>query len=390
MSPHSPSARGGFPRLRIGVVGCGLIAQVMHLPYLRELHERFEVTALCDISAAARSFAAEQFFPEARRLERWEDVVAESLDAVMVLTPGSHAPVAIAAAEAGAHVFVEKPMCFSTDEGAAMVAAADRAGVRLMVGYVKRYDPAYERAVERVGGMSDLRLVRVTTLEAPLEPYVAHYPLRRAADVDEGTLAALAEDDRARVREAIGAAADDPVLHRAYRVVLLDCLVHELNALRGLLGEPDELRFAAVSGEATGLTAVLRFGSAECVLVWADLPGLTRYEQELAFYAPGSRMAISFPSPFLRSMPARLLSESGGPDTVASARSEEIVSFEEAFKRELVEFHEAVTGEREPRTPGRDGIRDVALAQAFVRCAGAGEPVASPSAVELPVSGGGE
>ena len=50
-------------RLRTGVLGCGLIAQVMHLPYLRELAERFEVTALCDLSPNARA-AAGSLFPD--------------------------------------------------------------------------------------------------------------------------------------------------------------------------------------------------------------------------------------------------------------------------------------------------------------------------------------
>ena len=39
-------------RLKVGVIGCGLIAQVMHLHYLRELAEQFEIAALCDVSAA--------------------------------------------------------------------------------------------------------------------------------------------------------------------------------------------------------------------------------------------------------------------------------------------------------------------------------------------------
>ena len=57
----------------------------------------------------------------------------------------------MAAAQAGLHVFVEKPMCFSAAEGRAMVAAAEQAGVTLMVGYPKRYDPAFARFAEEAG-----------------------------------------------------------------------------------------------------------------------------------------------------------------------------------------------------------------------------------------------
>src|SRR6059036_2102803 len=121
-------------KIRVGVIGCGLVAQVMHLPHLRELDDRFEVVAVCDLATGALEFAG-AMFPTARRHVTWEGLLGD-VDAVLVLTAGSHAPVAIAAAEAGVHVFVEKPMSFSVDEGRAMVAAAERADVRLMVGYM--------------------------------------------------------------------------------------------------------------------------------------------------------------------------------------------------------------------------------------------------------------
>ena len=54
-------------------------------------------------------------------------LIACDLDAVLILTSGSHAPIAIAAAQAGRHLLIEKPMCFSVDEGKAMIAAAERA-----------------------------------------------------------------------------------------------------------------------------------------------------------------------------------------------------------------------------------------------------------------------
>jgi predicted dehydrogenase len=361
-------------RLRVGVVGCGLVAQVMHLHYLGELADRFEVVALCDVSPAALDHAS-RLFPAAARHSRWQDLLEEPCEVVLVLTPGSHAPVAIAAAEAGKHVFVEKPMCFSVEEGRRMVAAAEQAGVRLMVGYMKRYDPAYEALAARLDRGS-VRLARVTTLESPLEPYVAHYPLRRG-ELDPALAAELAADDERRVVEAIGAV--DEVLRRAYRSILLDSMVHELNAVRGLLGEPEELRFAHVWGDPTGVAAALAFDGAECVCTWVDLPGVARYEQELAFFAPDERARLVFPSPFLRSMPTRLVLEGGEPGSPSAWQAEHVCSYEEAFARELVELHACVVEERAPRTPGEDGLRDVALCQAIVRACVEGRPVAAPT-----------
>jgi predicted dehydrogenase len=361
-------------RLRVGVVGCGLVAQVMHLPYLTELDELYEVEVLCDLSPEVAAACARRYAVP-RTVTRWEDAVAADLDAVFVLTSGSHAPIAVAAAEAGLHVFVEKPMCFSAAEGHEMVEAARRADVRLMVGYMKRYDPAYERLGAELATLDDLRLVRVTTLESPLEPYVAHYPLTPPGRLEPELLAEVRRDADERVRAAIGDAGAAGT--HAYRAVLLDSLVHELNMLRGLLGEPDRLDFVSVREH--GLSLVLDFRGVECLLTWVDLPGIARYGQELAFFAPDRRATLSFPSPFLRSEPTTLVLEGGDAGSSRSWQTVETVSYEEAFKRELVEFHAACSEGRDPRTPGEDGLRDVALCQAVVRAFVDGRPVDRPS-----------
>jgi predicted dehydrogenase len=346
----------------------------MHLPYLRELSDHFQVVALCDLSEEALRFAT-TVHPDASTHSRWEDVLEARPDVVMVLVGGSHAPAAIAAAEAGIHVFVEKPMCLSLEEGDAMISAAERSGVRLMVGYMKRYDPAYEQLAARLDRES-VRFARVTTLESPFQPYVEHYALAQGS-IDPDLAAELAGDDARRVNVAVGDLPEP--IRRTYRAVLLDSMIHELNAVRGLLGEPDELRFADVWGEITGVTATLRFGAAECVFSWVDLPGIARYEQELAFYGADERAALTFPSPFLRSMPTRLVLETGEAGTPASARTERTASYEEAFERELVELHAAITEDREPRTPGSDALRDVALCGAIAASAHDGRPRSSPS-----------
>lgn len=371
-------------RLRVGVVGCGLVAQVMHLPYLAELDDRFEISVLCDLSEDVAAACARRYGVD-RTVTRWEDVIGDEVDAVFVLTSGSHAPVAIAAASAGLHVFVEKPMCFSVDEGLRMIEAARLSDVRLMVGYMKRYDPAYERLDEELHGFDDLRLVRVTTLESPLEPYVAHYPLVAPSAIESDVLAGLQADTDERIRAAIGDAG--PRATHLYRAVLLDSLVHELNALRGLLGEPDRLEHVSVSEH--GVSLVLSFGAAQCVLSWVDLPGIARYDQEFAFFAPDRRATLRFPSPFLRSEPTLLELAGGEPGTSRSWETIETVSYEEAFKRELVEFHAAIVEGREPRTSGDDGLRDVALSQAIVRAYAEGRAIERPSDVSAIVGGSG-
>ena len=309
-----------------------------------------------------------------RTFDRWEDLIAEPLDAVMVLTPGSHAPMAIAAARAGQHVFVEKPLAFAPDEGAAMVAAAAAADVRLMVGTMRRYHLAYERLVALAAELDDIRLVQSTTLESPLEPYVAHRPLIRPTAPHAPDPAAVSADDAAIARALGPDAGDDE--RWTYRFVLLDNLVHEFSMLRGVLGEPDAVRYARMDRRTASVQ--LTFGEVECHVAWVDLPGIAHYEQRLSLHAPQGRLALSLPSPFLRNAPGHLAVEGGDPGTAHAWVRDEVLGYDDAFKRELVEFHAAITEGREARTSGIDGLRDLLL------CAAVAEAARSGAAVDVP------
>jgi predicted dehydrogenase len=365
-------------RLRAGVVGCGVIAQVMHLPHLAELDDRYELAAVCDLSQSVAQACAQRF-GAAQTFTAWEDLVAADLDVVLVLTSGSHAPAAIAAAQAGRHVFVEKPMCLGVDEGRAMIDAAAAAGVQLMVGTMKRYDPAYERLLELLGEPGDMRLVRVTTLESPFEPYVGHYPLTPPpGDVPAATLERLRAADDERL-DAVLPGADAETRH-CYRWMLLDNLVHELNALRGALGEPVSVDHAQLSRRVCSVELTFAGGIA-CHLSWVDLPGIARYRQQFAFYAPDRRLTLTLPSPYLRGMPSELVVEGGEPLGLASWSRREDVSYEQAFKRELVELEAAIREGRPPRTDGLDGLHDVALCGSIARAHMTREAVQVPSAV---------
>ena len=346
----------------------------MHLHYLRELSDRFETSVLCDIAPENAAASAERFGVP-KTCTDWRELLREPLDAVLVLTGGSHAPMAIEAARAGLHVLVEKPMCFSSAEGAAMVEAADDAGVTLMVAYNKRYDPAYLRFQEEAAALADRRFLRVTTLESPLQPYVAHYPLAPVSRPPEAVLERIRVESAASITAALGDA--DEGMRRVYHSVLLDTLVHELNAVRGLLGEPDRLDYADLSPER--VTVMLRFGDLPVAIHWIDLPGIARYRMEFALYAPDRRVTLAFPSPFLRSEPSMLEIEEGDAGSTRARVSQEVTSFESGFKRELLAFHRAATEGTHPVTSGLDGLRDIALCQAIVACHRFGRPIEHPT-----------
>ena len=127
--------------LRIGVLGTGAIAQIVHLPVLSELPGA-SVTAVCDRDyAKAKAIAARM---DIRKVyERDEDLFAsEEVDAVIICSPSHlHEPQAIAALETGKHVLVERPLALDAKGAEAVVKAAEKADRVLMVALNNRYRP---------------------------------------------------------------------------------------------------------------------------------------------------------------------------------------------------------------------------------------------------------
>src|SRR5205809_2484241 len=92
-------------RLRVGVIGCGTVAQIMHLPYLHSMPDLFEIAALSDLSPGLLKILGERYGVSAKqRFTNYHDLLASDVDAVLVLNSGSHAPQILAAAKAGKHV----------------------------------------------------------------------------------------------------------------------------------------------------------------------------------------------------------------------------------------------------------------------------------------------
>src|SRR5437764_11468679 len=147
--------------IRMGIIGCGSVAQVMHLPHMCDL-DQFQIAALSDISAETLAAVGDHYGVAARYTDYNEMLAREDIDAVGIFTSTTHAPPALAALRAGKHVFSEKPLCYTQAEIDELRAAIQAAGRKLMVAYMKRYDPGYRYARERIQAMSDLRYIRVT------------------------------------------------------------------------------------------------------------------------------------------------------------------------------------------------------------------------------------
>ena len=131
-------------KLRIGIVGCGGIANGKHLPALKNESDRVEMVAFCDLIPERAEQAAKEYgTPDAKTCTDYHELIADkSIDVVHVCTPNrSHCEISVAALEAGKHVMCEKPMAKTAADARLMLDAAKRTGKKLTIGYQNRCNP---------------------------------------------------------------------------------------------------------------------------------------------------------------------------------------------------------------------------------------------------------
>lgn len=134
--------------IKVGLIGCGKIGQVRHLPEYAA-NPNCKITALYDINLERAKALAEQY--GATAYPSVEALLASDVDAVSVCSSNtSHAEIAIAALKAGKHVLCEKPMATTLEDCEAMVAAARAAGKHLMIGQNQRLAGAHKKAKELI------------------------------------------------------------------------------------------------------------------------------------------------------------------------------------------------------------------------------------------------
>ena len=145
---------------RVGIVGCGGIANGKHLPALKAL-PNVKMVAFCDLIRERAEKALKEYGAEGAKIyDTYEELVADpTIDVVHVLTPNrSQAELTIDALHAGKHVMCEKPMAKTAADARRMVEAAKETGKKLTIGYQHRHKPEsrFLKSVIERGDLGDI------------------------------------------------------------------------------------------------------------------------------------------------------------------------------------------------------------------------------------------
>lgn len=129
-------------KLKVGIIGCGGIANQKHLPALKQSNDLAEIVAFCDIRIERAEKAAKEYgVSNAKVYKDYHQLLEDrSIDVVHICTPNVfHAPMTVDAFEAGKNVLCEKPMSHSADEAQKMIEAWKKSGKHFTIGYQNRF-----------------------------------------------------------------------------------------------------------------------------------------------------------------------------------------------------------------------------------------------------------
>ncbi len=310
-------------RLRTAVIGVGYLGR-FHAQKYAQL-EGSELIAVADANAEAAQRVAEELGVEA--LADYRDVLGR-VDAISIAVPTPlHHPIACAALERGIHVLVEKPIATTVAEAREMVDIADRRGCVLQVGHLERFNPAI---VAAAGRLRTPRFVESHRL-APFK--------QRGTDVS----------------------------------VVLDLMIHDIDLIQELVGEPiesiDAVGAKVFSGEIDIVNARIRFRGG-CVANTTASRVSVKQERKIRIFQDDAYLSIDMQQKIL----TVIRKKDAGPVESPAQVSIEEESFDQgdALRDEIAAFLKAIRDQTAPVVTGEEGLRALQTAMRITELVQAG------------------
>lgn len=304
-------------KLNVAAIGVGSLGR-HHARNYSELSAagRVQLVGVCDADAETAARVATDCSCVA--FTDWRELLGK-VDAVSVATPTeTHCEIACAFLESGVHVLVEKPIALSLDEADRMIVAANASGATLMVGQLERFNPAMVALRPHVSNPLYFEIHRVSP-----------FP-NRSLDVD----------------------------------VVLDVMIHDLDAVQWLVGENvpvsaiQAVGIAVVSNKVDAANARIEFENGAVANITASRIGTDKI-RKTRFYQTNSYVVLDYGTKF--ASVTSLNPEAAHPLLGISINRLEIDDVE-PLRAEITAFIDSIEAETAPPVTGEDGRRALALA----------------------------
>jgi myo-inositol 2-dehydrogenase/D-chiro-inositol 1-dehydrogenase len=329
-------------QLNIGIIGLGRIGKV-HIENMRSRLPRVRIRAVTDVRPNLAQQLADEYGIEFA-YENYAQILADDdIDAVIICSPtDTHAQIVIEAAQAGKHIFCEKPIDLSIEKAEAAQAAVKSAGVKMQVGFNRRFDHNFARVREMIesGAIGELHILKITSRD-PAPPHTDYIA--------------------------------------ASGGMFLDMSIHDFDMARFLTGsEPAEIYVAASSlvdpaigeaGDVDTAIIIVKFENGEFCVIDNSRRAAYGYDQRAeAFGSKGKvETANDTPSTVVLSTDDGVFGEK--PLYFFLER------YAESFVEEIRQFTEAVVSDGDVPVGASDGIQAIRMAVAAKMSLDANRPV---------------
>jgi len=344
--------------LKLGYVGCGFMAQGVHIPNFART-DGVELTALAEIRPklgrkVQKRWGFRKLYPSHLDLVKDPDVQAVGVSASF----SEQSAIAADLVAAGKHVFMEKPMALSVAEAEQLLEASRTGGGRLMVGYMKRYDAGNEIAKRRVdqfrqdAAMGKLFYARnhgfcgnwTAGMDAVIEKTDEEYPAPRPGRYPDW----LAES-----------------LRKAY-VGYLQQYTHNINLLRWFTDAADNARVTAVDLDDDGYTGLVTFDmKGTRAVVESGGVSYHAWEEHTQLYFQNGWVRVASPSLLLKNTSADVEIYRAG-DTQEFSHPVP-VPYAWSFRREAEHFVQCLRTGQPFRSSAEDTLTDIRLFEDIYR-----------------------
>jgi predicted dehydrogenase len=365
-------------KLRVGIIGAGEVAQVIHLPTLSLLSDLYEVRSVCDISEKNASHCATKFHIPSYTTNPYVVIHDETVDVVFVLTSDEfHAVYVIAALEAGKHVMVEKPITLSVPAAQRIVDAERKAGgkARVFVGYMRRYAPSFTGAFKReIASIPRILYARVRDFPGPNAFFISQSGTFQVKNQDDD-IPPEASVERERLLDELFQEAfplpdegrpskKDSVSteQKKYCRFLNSLGSHDISLMRETLGFPDSV--VGVSVNHPFYSAIFNYkdprGNPFAVTYESGVDSVPDFDAHLAIYGEKKRVSIHYDTPYVKGLPITVRVEEINDNGDKQTR-EMVSSYEDAYTAELQEMYDCLVKGKEIKTTAEDAMDDLRL-----------------------------
>ncbi|KAI5928354.1 hypothetical protein F4810DRAFT_127 [Camillea tinctor] len=357
--------------LRVGIIGCGEIAQVAHIPNINFLSDLFQTTYLCDISKQALAHCLRKVEgPTPKTTTSPEELCSSpEVDVVLIANADAyHVEHGILALKNDKYTLIEKPAALCFRDIDRLIEAEKASKGKVFVGTMRRFATAFLDAVQEVGGMNKIQYARVRDIIGPNSVFVDQsgtFP-KKFDDFTE----ADSKDRLAREYDIC-----DQALRKEFEVantpesrLMLRILgglgTHDLSAMREIIGMPQRAAGACLTFP--GIFAVLFEFDGFPVTYESGINDIPDFDAHIEVYSEKKIVRVEYDTPYVKGLPITMIVrekiESGGFQERKVRKT-----YEDSYTLEFKELYECVVNGKEPKTSAVDARKDIELFQMILK-----------------------